>query len=288
MRLRSQRNFAGVSSAALLRLRARPAPILARYRTARALTSSPPRPRSSSWRLGVLASCPTPNQGNGLAQRLEAPAQGAPNPTPMQPHCRAVRQDAKTPRHQDSARPPKAPQAPQRTRQRNSTNSSSPTYPHHPKRPHAANTQHLGKEQKGTSPLKASPQEAAYAPAASQQKGAVSRREPRATGPGEFFTRSRTIGTTSINRANANAASKSQKRLFTYTTSCGGYRVKKLGGSPSSRPRRRPAVALPLRPKAPQAPQRKRQRNSTNSTSPTHPHHPKCPHAANTQLTHSI
>ena len=79
-----------------------------------------------------------------------------------------------------------------------------------------------------------------------QQKGAVSRREPRATGPGEFFTRSRRIGTTSINRANANAASKSQKRLFTYTTSCGGYRVKKLGGSPSSRPRRRPAVASPL------------------------------------------
>ena len=70
----------------------------------------------------------------------------------MQPHCRAVRQDAKTPRHQDSGRPPKAPQAPQRTRQRNSTNSSSPTYPHLPKRPHAANTQHLGKEQKGASP----------------------------------------------------------------------------------------------------------------------------------------
>ena len=201
-----------------------------------------------SWRLGVLASCPTPNQGNGLAQRLEAPAQGAPNPTPMQPHYRAVRQDAKTPRHQDSGSPPKAPQAPQRKRQRNSTNSSSPTYPHLPKRPHAANTQHLGKEQKGTSPLKASPQEAAYAPAASQQKGAVSRREPRATGPVEFFTRSRTIGITSINRANANAVSKSQKPHFTSRQSCGGYRVKKLGGSPSSRPRRRPAVASPLPP----------------------------------------
>ena len=33
-------------------------------------------------------------------------------------------------------------------------------------------------------------------PAARQQKGAVSRREPRATGRGEFFTRSRMIGTT--------------------------------------------------------------------------------------------
>ena len=43
--------------------------------------------------------------------------------------------------------------------------------------------------------------------------------------------RSRRIGTTSINRANANAASKSQKRLFTYTTSCGGYR-KKAGMEP--------------------------------------------------------
>ena len=161
---------------------------------------------------------------------------------------------------------------------------------------------------------------AAYAPAASQQKGAVSRREPRATGPVEFFTRSRTIGTTSINRANANAVSKSQKPHFTSRQSCGGYRVKKLGGSPSSRPRRRPAVASPLPPrclpvaplprcfsccfttaylysfspipssssKAPQAPQRTRKRNSTNSTSPTYPHHPKRPHAANTQLTHSI
>ena len=87
---------------------------------------------------------------------------------------------------------------------------------------------------------------AAYAPAVSQQKGAVSRREPRATGPGEFFTRSRTIGTTSINRANANAVSKSQKPHLTSRQSCGGYRVKKLGGSPSSWPRRRPAVALPL------------------------------------------
>ena len=60
--------------------------------------------------------------------------------------------------------------------------------------------------------------------------------------------RSRRIGTTSINRANANAASKSQKRLFTYTTSCGGYRVKKLGGSPSSRPRRRPRRCLTAAP----------------------------------------
>ena len=83
-------------------------------------------------------------------------------------------------------------------------------------------------------------------PAARQQKGAVSRREPRATGPGEFFTRSRTIGTTSVNRANANAVSKSQKPHFTSRQSCGGYRVKKLGGSPSSWPRRRPAVAAPL------------------------------------------
>ena len=83
-------------------------------------------------------------------------------------------------------------------------------------------------------------------PAARQQKGAVPRREPRATGPGEFFTRSRWIGTTSINRANANAASKSQKPHFTSRQSCGGYRVKKLGGSPSARPRRRPAVAPPL------------------------------------------
>ena len=148
MRLRNQRNCAGVLSAALLRLRARPAK----------------RPRSSSWRLGVLASCPTPNQGNGLAQRLEAPAQGAPNPTPMQPHCRAVRQDAKTPRHQDSGRPPKAPQAPQRTRKRNSTNSTSPTYPHHPKRPHAANTQHSGKEQKGASPQCVIARRSAYNP----------------------------------------------------------------------------------------------------------------------------
>ena len=83
-------------------------------------------------------------------------------------------------------------------------------------------------------------------PAARQQKGAVPRREPRATGPVEFFTRSRTIGITSINRANANAVSKSQKPYFTLRQSCGGYRVKKLGGSPSSRPRRRPAVALAL------------------------------------------
>ena len=115
----------------------------------------------ASWRPGVL---PTPNQGNGLAQRLEAPAQGAPNPTPMQPHYRAVRQDAKPPRHQDSGRPPKAPQAPQRRRKRNSTNSTSPTYPHHPKRPHAANTQHLGKEQKGASPQCVIARRSAYNP----------------------------------------------------------------------------------------------------------------------------
>ena len=140
---------------------------------------------------------------------------------------------------------------------------------------------------------------AAYAPAASQQKGAVSRREPRATGPGEFFTRSRTIGTTSINRANANAVSKSQKPHLTSRQSCGGYRVKKLGGSPSSRPRRRPVVALPLSrcfsccfttaylssffpipsssSKALQAPQRTRKRNSTNSTNPTYPTPPEVP-----------
>ena len=141
-----------------------------------------------------------------------------------------------------------------------------------------------------------------------QQKGAVSRREPRATGPVEFFTRSRTIGTTSINRANANAASKSQKPHFTSRQSCGGYRVKKLGGSPSSRPRRRPAVALllprccPAAPpprcfsccfttaylssffpipssssKALQAPQRTRKRNSTNSTNTTYPTPPEVP-----------
>ena len=59
---------------------------------------------------------------------------------------------------------PKAPQAPQRKRQRNSTNSSSPTYPHLPKRPHAANTQHLGKEQKGASPQCVIARRSAYNP----------------------------------------------------------------------------------------------------------------------------
>ena len=141
---------------------------------------------------------------------------------------------------------PKAPQAPQRKRQRNSTNSSSPTYPHLPKRPHAANTQHLGKEQKGTSPLKASPKKQRTRQQQVNRKALSPGESRERSGPVEFFTRSRTIGITSINRANANAASKSQKRLFTYTTSCGGYRVKKLGGSPSSRPRRRPSVASPL------------------------------------------
>ena len=79
-----------------------------------------------------------------------------------------------------------------------------------------------------------------YAPAVSQQKGAVSRREPRVTGPVEFFTRSRTIGTTSINRANANAVSKNQKPHFTTRQSCGGYRVNKLGGSASYSPEVKP------------------------------------------------
>ena len=85
--------------------------------------------------------------------------------------------------------------------------------------------------------------------------------------------RSRRIGTTSINRANANAASKSQKRHFTSRQSCGGYRVKKLGGSPSSRPRRRPAVASPL-PRYPAAlplPRRCRLRRPDSTSMPGTP-----------------
>ena len=72
------------------------------------------------------------------------------------------------------------------------------------------------------------------------------------SGRGEFFTRSRMIGTTFLNLSNADAASKSQKPHFTSRQSCGGYRVKKLGASPSSRPLRRPAAALccPLLPSA--------------------------------------
>ena len=66
------------------------------------------------------------------------------------------------------------------------------------------------------------------------------------SGRGEFFTRSRMIGTTFLNLSNADAASKSQKPHFTSRQSCGGYRVKKLGASPSSRPLRRPAAAPPL------------------------------------------
>ena len=64
------------------------------------------------------------------------------------------------------------------------------------------------------------------------------------SGRGEFFTRSRMIGTTFLNLSNADAASKSQKPHFTSRQSCGGYRVKKLGASPSSRPLRRPAAAF--------------------------------------------
>ena len=63
------------------------------------------------------------------------------------------------------------------------------------------------------------------------------------SGRGEFFTRSRMIGTTFLNLSNADAASKSQKPHFTSRQSCGGYRVKKLGASPSSRPLRRPSAA---------------------------------------------
>ena len=66
------------------------------------------------------------------------------------------------------------------------------------------------------------------------------------SGRGEFFTRSRMIGTTFLNLSNADAASKSQKPHFTSRQSCGGYRVKKLGASPSARPLRRPAAAPPL------------------------------------------
>ena len=70
------------------------------------------------------------------------------------------------------------------------------------------------------------------------------------SGRGEFFTRSRMIGTTFLNLSNADAASKSQKPHFTSRQSCGGYRVKKLGASPSSRPppppRRCLAAASPL------------------------------------------
>ena len=63
------------------------------------------------------------------------------------------------------------------------------------------------------------------------------------SGRGEFFMRSRMISTTFLNLSNADAASKSQKSHFTSRQSCGGYRVKKLGASPSSRPLRRPAAA---------------------------------------------
>ena len=54
------------------------------------------------------------------------------------------------------------------------------------------------------------------------------------------------IGTTFLNLSNADAASKSQKPHFTSRQSCGGYRVKKLGASPSARPLRRLAAAPPL------------------------------------------
>ena len=73
------------------------------------------------------------------------------------------------------------------------------------------------------------------------------------SGRGEFFMRSRMIGTTFLNLSNADAASKSQKPHFTSRQSCGGYRVKKLGASPSSRPLRRPAAAPPLSPRKPLA-----------------------------------
>ena len=65
-------------------------------------------------------------------------------------------------------------------------------------------------------------------------------------GRGEFFTRSSMIGTTPLNLANADAVSISQPPHFTSGQSCWGYRVKKLGGSPSARPLRRPAAVLLL------------------------------------------
>ena len=60
------------------------------------------------------------------------------------------------------------------------------------------------------------------------------------SGRGEFFTRSSMIGTTPLNLANADAVSISQPPHFTSGQSCWGYRVKKLGASPSYPPEAKP------------------------------------------------
>ena len=86
---------------------------------------------------------------------------------------------------------------------------------------------------------------AAYAPAVSQQKGAVSRREPRAIGSRRVFCGPAGLeprlftSPTRMRPAKANHLTKS-------TPHPAGGTAKKLGASPSARPRRRSAVALPL------------------------------------------
>ena len=85
----------------------------------------------------------------------------------------------------------------------------------------------------------------------SQRKVAVPRREPRATGPVEFFGRSRMIGDAFLKRNTAPKRKRPTRIILPWRESCGGYRPKKLEGSPSARPRRRPAAALLLPADAP-------------------------------------
>ena len=133
----------------------------------------------------------------------------------MQLHESTVRQDARTPRHQDEGwlghgrrgdvlvAPEQACNRPQtqrrRKRRRENANeipltplNTIPLPPSPAHGSHTANTLQICNERGGF------PNDGVLArrPAARQQKGAVSRREPRATGRGEFFTRSRMIGTT--------------------------------------------------------------------------------------------
>ena len=130
-----------------------------------------------------------------------------------------------------------------------------------------------------------------YAPAASQQKGAVPRREPRAIGSRRVF-HAVPHDWHHLNKSRKRKCGQQKPETPLYLASIvrGVPREKArrepvVSAPPTPRrcppaalppPRRRPADA-PLRPKAPQAPQRKRQRNSTNSSSPTYPTPPEAP-----------
>ena len=183
----------------------------------------------------------------------------------MQLHWIAVRQDARTPRHQDEGwlghgrrgdvlvapeQDSNRPLPPRRRKRRRENANEIPLTPLNtiPLPPGPANGSHTANTLQICNEQSRLPTRCALArrPAARQQKGAVSRREPRAIGSRRVFTRSRMICTTFLNLSNADAASKSQKPHFTSRQSCGGYRAKKLVASPSARPLRRPAAVPPL------------------------------------------